>query len=348
MTKNNVDIEHIIAKKISGDITPSETKELFDWISESNEHALVYEKMMHNIGFKQKQLRKGAIWKKIENKSTKKESGHPLFTLNRFVKVAAILVLIALIPIALGKYGEDEHGHGFTNTVTGTELVTSFYLPDGTRVFLSRGSELSYNDNYNVKNRELLLKGKAYFEIDEQAAHLPLIVNSGKRCAIARKGKLAIEGEADNLDVSVEEGEVTVVDTVYKKVIIPMFRLQPALPANGKKKLAKFESTKLKQGQRVTYTDEDILAKTEVGNYCEVFSWKDKVFCFSNLKQHELAFKIADWYGKQVEFKGDLSPYIDYSGSYDNPSVRDLIKEVFGKEVKEVKETKRKITVIFS
>ena len=127
-----------------------------------------------------------------------------------------------------------------------------------------------------------------------------------------------------------------------------MFKLQPSIKKGKKKQPTTPVSTKVKQGQRATYSNDDNMAKTNVGNYCDVFSWKDKVFCFSNLKQHELAFKIADWYGKQVEFKGNLSPYQNYSGSFDDPSVRELINEVFGSEVKEVKETKRKITVIFS
>jgi|GEM_PF-5399905 len=346
MAQKITDIEHLIIRKISGDITASETKTLFSWVAESDENARVYEQTIKSISLQQKQLKKSAIWEKIESKSSLRQ--HRSFKIGKLLKVAAILTLILLIPLALGKYGEDKYGHGFTHTVTGKELVTSFYLPDGTKIFLSRGSEISYKDDYNLNNRELLLKGKAYIEIDEKAAHLPLIVNSGKRCAIARKGKIAIDSDANNLDVMVEEGEVTVVDTVYKKVIIPMFKIRPSIPAGSKQAIQALESTKIKQGERVTYSDKDMMAKTAVGNYCDAFSWKDKVFCFSNLKQHELAFRIADWYGKQVEFKGELSPYKNYSGSFDDPSAEDLINQIFEADVKEVRVTKRKITVIFS
>ncbi|TRX71844.1 FecR family protein [Carboxylicivirga sp. M1479] len=348
MTQLRTDIEHLINRKLSGEISADETQELFRWIAEKDDNALLYQKAMNNLGRQQKQLRKSAIWNKIQKKSVRhQQSNNNIFSLSRMIKVAAILALIALIPLALGKYGEDEQGYGFTHKVVGSELVSSFYLPDGTKVFLSRGSELSYNDGYNQSNRELVLKGKAYIEIDPTAAHLPVIVNSGKRCAIARNGKLVIDSESNHLDVAVEEGEVTVVDTVYKKVIIPMFKLQPAKKI-GSKEVALFESTKVKQGQRVTYSNKDEMAKTSVGNYCDVFSWKDKIFCFNNLKQHELAFKIAEWYDKRVEFKGELNPYQNYSGSYNDPSVQDLLNTIFDSEVLEVKITKRKITVVFS
>ncbi len=344
MAQKIANIEQLISRKITGDITPAEMQQLFNWIAEDEKNAAIYQKMMKAVSCQQRQLRKSSIWHKVKNKTHKEL----YFNTKRIVKVVAMLTLIALIPLALGKYGEDDSGHSFIHTVKGNGVVTSFYLPDGSKVFLSRGSEIRYNDSYNESNRELLLEGKAYIEIDERSTHLPLIVNSGKRCAIAHKGKIAIDGNTNHFDVAVEEGEATVVDTLYKRVIIPMYKLQPAIRVNDEKTESLFESTKISQGQRAIYSTMNNMAKTSVNNYCDVFSWKDKVFCFNNLKQHELAFKISEWYGKRVEFKGELNPYKNYSGSFDNPRANDLIKEVFGTNVTMFKETKKKITVTFS
>ncbi|WP_439184928.1 FecR family protein [Carboxylicivirga taeanensis] len=349
MAQNQPDIEQLISRKLAGELSPAETERLFNWIGESEANANTYRNAMHILGQQQRQFLKNAVWSKVKNKSVKADyTADAKYSIGKLLKVAAVLVLIVLIPLALGKFGQDELGNGFVHTVKGNDVVTSFYLPDGSKVFLSRGSEISYNDGYNETNRELQLKGKAYIEISSEATALPVIVNSGKRCAIASQGKLAINGQNDRFDVAVNEGEATVVDTVYKKVIIPMFKLTPATKVNGPNAKALPASTKVSGGQRATYSSSDEMAKTTVGSYCEVFSWKDKVFCFSNLKQHELAFKISEWYGKSIEFKGELDPYQNYSGSFDNPSAEDLINTIFSNQVKDIKETKRKITVIFS
>jgi ferric-dicitrate binding protein FerR (iron transport regulator) len=349
MAQNKTDIEQLISRKLAGELTPAETQLLFDWIAESEANAATYSNMLHVLGRQQRQLRKSAVWSKVQKKTTTtRQLSNTTFNIGRFIKVAAILVLIVLIPLALGKLGEDGSGNGFVHTVKGNDVVTSFYLPDGSKVFLSRGSEISYNDGYNESNRELRLKGKAYIEINSSTNNLPVIVNSGKRCAIARNGKLSIDGKNDQFDVAVDEGEATVVDTVYKKVIIPMFKLTPATKVTGQEADSLPASTKVSDRQRATYSSADEVAITKVGSYCEVFSWKDKVFCFSNLKQHELAFKISEWYGKSVEFKGELDPYKNYSGNFDNPAAKDLINTIFSNQVKDIKETKRKIIVTFS
>jgi len=352
MTTNKPNIEHLINRKLSGEISAFETTQLFNWVNESEENAILYKNTIKTLGYIYKENKKNSIWENIESKATigtKENSSANKFLLGRIWRVAAILVLIALIPMVLGKYGENEIGQGFVHTVKGNDVTTTFFLPDGSMVILSRGSEISFNKGYSENNRELNLKGKAYIEINNSTSQLPVVINSGKHCAIARHGKLSIDGNLDQMDVAIEEGEATVVDTVYKKVIIPMFKLVPAKKI-GEQNISNelLENSKVTKGQRITFSGSGDTAKTEAWNHCEVFSWKDRVFCFSNLKQHEMAFKIAEWYGKRVEFKGDLDPFKNYSGSYDNPTIQELVKQVFGQEVKEVKETKKKITVIFS
>jgi transmembrane sensor len=51
-------------------------------------------------------------------------------------------------------------------------------LADGTTVILNAGSTLSYSNRYNLDNRNLILRGEAYFKVSKNAT-LPLIVNAG-------------------------------------------------------------------------------------------------------------------------------------------------------------------------
>ncbi|SMO83497.1 FecR family protein [Saccharicrinis carchari] len=352
MNSNKPHIEKLIARKLSGDITAFETEELFNWIAQSGDNAQLYKNTMHTLGNTFMGGHKNIVWSKIEDKTILTLHKKPLISKvlrKKIWRIAAMLAIIALFPLALGELGEDDMGNGFVHTVRGNDITTSLYLPDNSVIILSRGSSISYNDQYAESNRELLLEGKAYIEINENESKYPMVVTSGSRCTILRSGKITINGKADGLDVAVKEGEATVVDTAYKKVVIPAFKLIPASKTNQNKvTISLLENSKVRQGQFVSYTASGNRNKSEDLDQCETFSWKDRIFCFKNLKQHELAYKMADWYGKHVEFKGQMDPYTNYSGSFDDPSVRDFIQQVFGNKVASVKESKHKITIIFS
>ena len=51
-------------------------------------------------------------------------------------------------------------------------------LNDGTEVMLNAGSTIRYSSDYNLKNRDLVLEGEAYFKVAKNI-NLPLIVNAG-------------------------------------------------------------------------------------------------------------------------------------------------------------------------
>ena len=42
---------------------------------------------------------------------------------------------------------------------------SSIVLPDGSKVWLNAGTQLTYDENYGKKTRSLLLTGEAYFDV---------------------------------------------------------------------------------------------------------------------------------------------------------------------------------------
>lgn len=72
------------------------------------------------------------------------------------VLASAIFLLLQVKPASDLQYTTVESNPG---------MRTSFYLPDGTQVYLNSASSISYNSNYNDKNRSLNLNGEAYFKV---------------------------------------------------------------------------------------------------------------------------------------------------------------------------------------
>ena len=52
-------------------------------------------------------------------------------------------------------------------------------LPDGSKIYLNRNSELSYRENFGKNKRDVKLTGEAFFEISPDAIK-PFIIDAGK------------------------------------------------------------------------------------------------------------------------------------------------------------------------
>lgn len=343
-------IEHLVTRKITGDITSEELKELFTWVEASPDNADLYIQLIKVLGAPQIEKARFSVNRKMQEKAklqTAVKKNKLRFLTSKLSRVAAVLIAVVLIPLALGKYAEDEQGNGLMHSVRANDLTTSFYLPDGSRVTLARGSVMTYSDDFSCKNREVELEGKAYIEISESCQKMPVVINSGSKCTVSKNGSLYIDSSKEQLNVAVEKGTATVIDTIYKKVIMPAFKLQPALKPGEVKKETNdvFSDGKLVAGENMWFDGQGEKTRSTITNECEVFAWKDRVFCFNDLKQHELAFRISEWYGKKVELKGIVSPVNLYSGKFKEPSVEALVKEVFETEFMSIKETKKKITI---
>jgi transmembrane sensor len=60
-------------------------------------------------------------------------------------------------------------------TYSGKDFLT---LPDGTKVTMNEGSELTYHKTFGKQTREVILKGEAFFDVYHDVAH-PFIVRTG-------------------------------------------------------------------------------------------------------------------------------------------------------------------------
>ncbi|MCP4311824.1 MAG: DUF4974 domain-containing protein [Bacteroidetes bacterium] len=86
--------------------------------------------------------------------------------------------------------------------------VTTIDLPDGSRVFLNEGSEITYPGSFD-QEREVKLEGEAFFEVMSDPVN-PFTVRSG-RVVVSVLGtsfNIKERGREDNVEVFVETGKV--------------------------------------------------------------------------------------------------------------------------------------------
>jgi len=106
--------------------------------------------------------------------------GRIQLTNSRLMKIAAVALLI----LSLGSTALYLNNSGYlskrVSISTGIgEKNISVNLPDGSKITLNRSSELSYRENFGKQNRNVKLKGEAFFEITPDALR-PFIIDAGK------------------------------------------------------------------------------------------------------------------------------------------------------------------------
>lgn len=104
-----------------------------------------------------------------ENKKTKR--------INVLLRVAAVIVLM----LGLAFLFKTVVFKPEQLIVSGKNLENNepYQLKDGSLVFLNGSSQITVSNNFGTKNREITLKGEAYFEI-ERNEHIPFIINTNK------------------------------------------------------------------------------------------------------------------------------------------------------------------------
>jgi transmembrane sensor len=125
-------------------------------------------------------------WNKLEGRISgsefhEKENNRPVRRLTgAFIRIAAV----ALILIGLGFTAVYLKNNGIFSkdiiAVTGNDQKNLLVeLPDGSKIFLNRNTQLSYRSDFGKSGRNVKLTGEAFFEISHDASK-PFIIDAGK------------------------------------------------------------------------------------------------------------------------------------------------------------------------
>lgn len=89
--------------------------------------------------------------------------------------------------------------------------LSTVTLPDGSKVTLNAGTTLSYPQAFVAKNREVSMKGEAFFEVVHDAKH-PFIVKADEISVKVLGTQFNVKAyeKDDRIEVSLEEGKVEV------------------------------------------------------------------------------------------------------------------------------------------
>jgi len=145
-------------------------------------------------------------------------------------------------------------------------------LADGTRIWLNAASELIYPDYFQGRERQVVLKGEAYFEVAKDT----------ERPFYVRIGDMKISVLGTSFNVSAYPGSERRTTLVEGKVAIDW----------------KQQHVEILPGQQAVETGERLeIARVNVANY---MGWKERRFVYEDKLLGEVLEELERWYDVEI------------------------------------------------
>ncbi|MFY0653078.1 MAG: FecR family protein [Cyclobacteriaceae bacterium] len=249
------------------------------------------------------------VWNKIEqtitmsNDRLKPDGKQVFWSYKKWMSVAAIFILVSLLSfLAYQNYqpSEDE-------LITNVEIISKenafgvksqIRLPDGTKVWLSSGSKLSYPSTFNQKSRNVELNGQAFFEV----------ISNKKKPFIVQTPYFATTVLGTSFCINVHEEKESRISLV-----------------EGKVKVSKLGSDQvITAGQQVTFDKGQMVIQSF--DYDREIAWKEGILYFKKENVGDVMKELEKWYGVKIDFDLSAMPDSRYSGRHNNQSLETVLE----------------------
>ncbi|MGN6418125.1 MAG: FecR family protein [Pseudobacter sp.] len=274
-------INDIIARKFQGTATPQDLTALEQWLaaSDSNRHEFEQMQLIWEKGgemFPAIPFNTAAAWDKVDNSIRRKEKKAMVFPLKRLAIAVAFLVAVFT-----GWYFW-RSGDASMQKIMATKAMMPVTLPDGSSVFLRKGSTIEFAASFDGAVRRVQLKGEAWFQVEHNAKQ-PFLISTDNS-TIKVLGTSFLVHSTDKADeVIVSSGKVSMSGkhTEGRQVILTAG--QKAVLANG-------------ELLQETVSDSNYLA------------WKTGLLEFRNTPLAEALDAVADYYDLPIVLPDTLLP----------------------------------------
>ncbi|MEQ8423288.1 MAG: FecR domain-containing protein, partial [Cyclobacteriaceae bacterium] len=265
--ENHSEERLLIAKNLSGEASPAEKEALSDWIGASQQNEKIFQELKKayelSARYKPGAGRSLGIdvdqeWNRFIEKAERGSTGRILEFPSRqgTFPMALRIAAAALIIVASGlviNYFVQADDRVFV-TAESTQIVV---LPDGSRVFLNRNSKLTYKKSYGKENRDVILSGEAFFEVEGDPQNpFTVQLKDAEITVLGTSFNVRAYDEMQSLEVTVETG---VVNLAPKEIA---------------------ETLELRAGDKGIFERKDQILLAEKNEDANYLAWKTKKITF--------------------------------------------------------------------
>ncbi|MBN2486350.1 MAG: FecR domain-containing protein [Bacteroidales bacterium] len=226
-----------------------------------------------------------------------------------FSRIAAILILAVGLAYLFSEIVDTTILPGrATNDYlqySATEAAGEFTLPDNSKVALNKGSSLYYNSNYSTDNRDVILEGEGYFEVEKNKT-LPFRVFVNNSTVEVLGTAFNIRPGVKEVTVSVLNGHVAFYETSKKENRIELLQNEQS----------KFD------------TKSRVFAPKSVLNQ-NALAWHTRRLIFRRDSLKNVFETLAVCYGKELETNNITSFDVKlFTSEYLNEPLEDILNDI--------------------
>lgn len=222
-----------------------------------------------------------------------------------FTKVAAVLLIPALITIAVLSYlsiNPPDKADSWAEIQSPVGSRTQFQLPDGTQGWLNSGSSIKYPVNF-MKHRNVEISGEVWFDVVHcKSKEFRVITPYFDVKVLGTRFNVITYDDETTAEVILEKGKVLVL---------------------GKDQEVKEE---LRPDQHLVFnksTKEIIKTSIDSKNYT---SWKDGLLIFKNVPMSEIARRLERKYNTEIILHGDSLKSSIFRATFQDENLEEICK----------------------
>ena len=305
---NEQTIDDLLAKYLADETNTHESDTISEWImeSEDNQKTFNHSKIVWDGARNQQKVDVDAAWAKL-NITKKKEiedidnqQVKPIMKLNwvnNFLKIAAVLVVLFGLWFVAAKQFTTPQNDVLTFK-SGNQNIEKI-LPDGTKILLSKNSEITYPKSFEGDTREINLSGEGFFEVHHDAVH-PFIIHTQGTDVKVLGTSFNVKAYNAQVQVLVKTGKVEFSKNKNRVIL-----------------------TKGQKGEILANVDTIIKSEiAEVGNNVDE---KISSFVFNKMTLGEVADSLSKQFGKDIKFSHDKIKNCKLTATFENEKLENII-----------------------
>ena len=312
----NKHIDEMIIHYLSGNANDKESEFVKQWTTQNDENKDRFEQIkkiwIHSgsVQFLQS-IDVDGRWTKVKSKTgidnqmkriSQKENEKSW--LYQFTKIAAVFLLFIVTAYFLNQYYKNSTSSG-SLIHSAEERISEFSLPDGTKLFLNKGSRIIYPGKFSRKERVVELEGEAFFEVVENQKKPFIVALEGNNAVkvLGTSFNIRVEPDRDAIIVHVISGKVSLYNRDDEERGIILLKDEKGIYSEGQ-----FKKTGI----------EDM----------NFLSWKSGEIVFNNTPLDKVIRKISRQYKKEILLEVQDKSSILFTSTFRNQSFEEVIDEI--------------------
>jgi transmembrane sensor len=206
---------------------------------------------------------------------------------------------------------------------------TNLILPDGTKVWLNAGSSITYDSSYGKTLREVALTGEGFFDVVKNKEK-PFIIHASKINIKVLGTQFNVKSYPSDhtTEASLIHGsiEVTFQDKPNNRVILkPNEKIVIDNNSSPENALESFRRSHPDKMHEIPGVDvKKLTYEYKTGTIIET-SWVENKLIFQDESFEDLARQLERWYGVSIIFKNDKLKENRLTGSFKNETIKQAL-----------------------